>query len=146
MMMQIKIKYKSPNTPRLKFIDGNKSNWIDLCADENVTMKAGQHYLIPLGVAMQLPEGYEANIVPRGSTFKNFKVIQTNHYGVVDNSFCGNDDWWMFSAYALEDTVIEKGSRICQFRINKIQPKFEFIEVEKLENKSRGMFGSTGIK
>jgi dUTP pyrophosphatase len=144
--MQIKIKYKSSDTPRLKFIGGNKSNWIDLYSEERVTMFKGHHYLIPLGVAMQLPEGWEANIVPRGSTFKNFKVIQTNHYGVVDNSFCGDDDWWMFSAYALEDTVIEKGNRICQFRINKIQPEFEFIEVESLGNKNRGMFGSTGIK
>jgi dUTP pyrophosphatase len=108
-------------------------------------MMAGEDRLIPLGVAMELPKGFEAHIVPRSSTYKNFKIIQTNHFGVIDDVYNGDNDWWMFGAYATKDTVIEKGSRICQFRIMEVQPELEFYEVELLGNKDRGGFGSTGI-
>ena len=94
---------------------------------------------------MKLPEGYEAHIVPRSSTFKRFGVIQTNHMGIIDNSYSGDGDQWMFSAYALRDTVIHANDRICQFRIMKNQPPVRFQRVEHLDAENRGGFGSTGI-
>ncbi|QSX07302.1 dUTP diphosphatase [Sedimentibacter sp. zth1] len=130
---------------RLNYIDG-KSDWIDLRSAERVELKAGEFKLVHLGVAMQLPDGYEAHIVPRSSTYKNFGIIQTNHCGIVDNSYCGSEDWWYMPSYALRDTVIEKNDRICQFRIVENQPKIQFIEAEELSNKNRGGLGSTGIK
>lgn len=142
--MQIKIKYLVNDLERIKFTEG--SDWIDLRSADSITMKKGEWKLIPLGIAIQLPPGYEANIVPRSSTFKNFKIIQTNHFGVVDESYSSDKDQWYFSAYALEDTQINKNDRICQFRINKKQPIFDIIEVDTLGNKERGGFGSTGIK
>ena len=108
-------------------------------------MKEGDFRLISLGVSMKLPPGYEAHIVPRSSTFKNFGVTQTNHMGVVDNSFSGTNDIWMFPAKAERDTVIHENDRICQFRIIKKMPHIYFIEVDKLDNEDRGGFGSTGI-
>lgn len=93
---------------------------------------------------MILPSGYEAHIVPRSSTFKNFGIIQTNHCGVVDESYCGDNDQWKFPAYALRDTAIKKNDRICQFRIVEKQPEVCFVEVEHLKEKDRGGFGSTG--
>ncbi len=138
----IKVKYKSDETKRLEKL--SVGNWIDLSADERVTLFKGEYKLIPLGVAMELPKGFEANIVPRSSTFSKFKILQVNSYGVIDESYNGDDDWWGFGALAMEDTVIEKGSRICQFRINRIQPDLEFYDVELLGNKNRGGFGSTG--
>lgn len=144
--MNIKIKYFNDKIPKLKYIDGKKSNWIDLYAADRVEMKAGEFKLIPLGVAMQLPFGYEAHIVPRSCTFKKFWVIQANHMGVIDESYCGDNDQWHFPAIAMRDTVIEFGDRICQFRIDTHQPDFEFNEVEHLGNKDRGGFGSTGTK
>ena len=142
--MNIKIKYFSDITP-LEYIGGfNKSNWIDLRAAEDVDLKAGEFKLIKLGVGMILPEGYEANIVPRSSTFKNYGIIQTNCYGVIDNSYSGDNDEWKFPAYALRDTHINKNDRICQFRINRIQPEVEFEIVEHLNYTDRGGFGSSG--
>ena len=104
-METIKIKYFSDKIERLAYI-GGKSDWIDLRAAEDVSLKAGEFKLIPLGVAMKLPAGYEAHIVPRSSTFKNFGIIQTNHYGVIDETYCGDKDQWFFPAYALRDTEI----------------------------------------
>lgn len=123
-------------------------DWIDLRSAEDVVMKAGDFKLISLGVSMKLPEGYEANIVPRSSTFKNFGVIQTNSFGVVDESYCGDGDIWKFPAYALRDTEIHVGDRLCQFRLNKKcdWKDIEFVEVDFLEGKDRGGFGSTGVK
>lgn len=142
--MNIKIKYFSDIVP-LEYIGGtNKSNWIDLRSAEDVDLKAGEYKLIKLGVGMILPEGYEANIVPRSSTFKNYGIIQTNCYGVIDNSYSGDNDEWKFPAYALRDTHINKNDRICQFRINKIQPEVEFETVEHLNYTDRGGFGSSG--
>ena len=141
--LPVKIKYVSNKISKLEFIDG-KSDWIDLRAAENVSMKAGEFKLISLGVAMQLPDGYEAHIVPRSSTFKNFGVIQTNHMGVIDNSYCGNNDIWKFPAYAIRDTEIKINDRICQFRLVKKQPDIRFEEVKSLDGIDRGGFGSTG--
>ena len=119
-------------------------NWIDLRAAETVGMFAGESRLIPLGVAMELPEGYEAIIAPRSSTYGNYGIIQTNSIGVIDSSYCGDDDQWYFPALAMRNTTIHKGDRICQFRIIKRQPNIEFMEVESLNNDNRGGFGSTG--
>ena len=126
----------------------NKSDWIDLrCASkEDIIMKAGEFKLIPLGVAMELPKGYEAHVVPRSSTFKNFGIIQTNSQGIIDNSYKGDNDFWFFPAYALRDTTIKFNDRICQFRIEKKQPDIKFEEVNILGNNNRGGYGSTGTK
>ena len=140
--MVIKIKY---------FTDGlippekiSKGDWIDLRAGEDVVMKAGEFRVIRLGVGMILPEGYEAHFAPRSSTYKNFGIIQTNSVGIVDNSYCGDEDEWKMAAYALRDTVIHKNDRICQFRIVEKQPELEFVTVEHLKDTDRGGFGSTG--
>ena len=144
--MEIKIKYFTDIEP-LEYIGGEtKSNWIDLRAAENINLKSGEFKLIPLGVGIILPEGYEANIVPRSSTFKKWGIIQTNSFGVIDNSYSGDNDQWFFPAYAIRDTRINKNDRICQFRINKIQPSIEFTVVDKLNNENRGGLGSTGTK
>lgn len=142
--MNIKIKYFDDEIDRITN-HGGKGDWYDLRAAETVRLKAGEFKLIPLGVGMQLPKGYEANIVPRSSTFKNYGIIQTNHFGVIDNSYSGDNDQWMFPAYATRDVVINKNERICQFRVNKVQPEFELIEVEHLGDNDRGGFGSTGV-
>lgn len=142
-MLNIKIKYLSDRIDKLTYID-NKSDWIDLRAAEHVKMKAGEFRLIPLGVAIQLPQGYEAHIVPRSSTFKNFGIIQTNSMGIVDESYCGDDDEWFFPALAIRDTEINVNDRICQFRIVEHQPRIAFTEVEELGNINRGGHGSTG--
>ena len=144
-MKEIKIKYLNDEITRLEYIDG-KSDWIDLRAAEEVELKAGEFKLIHLGVAVQLPEGYEAHIVPRSSTFKKWGIIQTNHCGIVDNSYCGPNDWWRMPVFALRDTKIEVNDRICQFRIQKNQPTLVFNEVEEMEADNRGGFGSTGTK
>lgn len=119
-------------------------DWIDLRSAENVKLKAGEFKLINLGVSMKLPEGYEAHIVPRSSTFKTWGVIQTNHMGVVDNSYCGNNDIWRFPALATRDTEIKENDRICQFRIIKKQPTVIFFETDDMIDADRGGFGSTG--
>ena len=144
-MAKIRIQYLDDTIERLCYIDG-KSDWIDLRAAEEVELKAGEFKLIHLGVAMQLPEGYEAHIVPRSSTFKKWGIIQTNHCGIVDNSYCGPNDWWRMPVFALRDTKIEVNDRICQFRIQKNQPTLVFNEVEEMEANNRGGFGSTGTK
>lgn len=139
--MEIKIKYFT-DIEKIGKIE--KGDWIDLRAAEDVTLKAGEFKLIPLGVAMELPHGYEAHIVPRSSTYKKFGIIQTNHQAVIDESYRGDNDQWLYPAYALRDTEIKKNDRICQFRIMEKQPTLDFIEVETLDNKDRGGFGSTG--
>lgn len=144
-MPNIKIKYFTDKMERLTYIDG-KSDWIDMRAAEDVELKSGDFRLIPLGVAMELPQGYEAHLVPRSSTFKNFGIIQTNHMGVIDETYCGDNDQWFFPAYALRDTQIREGDRICQFRIMQHQPAISFEEVESLGRVDRGGLGSTGRK
>lgn len=143
--MEIKIKYFTDKIDKLCYIN-SKSDWIDLHAAETIELKAGEFKLIPLGVAMQLPEGYEAHIVPRSSTFKHFGIIQTNSFGVIDESYSGDQDEWKMPVYATRDTVIHQNDRICQFRIMKHQPPIVFNSVERLDNKNRGGFGSSGIQ
>lgn len=142
-MEKIKIKYFSEEIEKLDYIEG-KSDWIDLRASEEVVLKQGEFKLIPLGVAMELPKGYEAHIVPRSSTYKNFGVIQANHCGIVDGSYCGDNDMWRMPVIAMRDTVIHVNDRICQFRIMENQPMIQFEQVEHLTGKDRGGFGSTG--
>lgn len=145
--MRIKVKYFTEDIPKLSYIGGEcQSNWVDLYSAEDVEMKKGEFRLIHLGVAMELPEGFEALIAPRSSTFKNFKIIQANSLGIIDGSYCGDNDQWMFPAIALEDTHIHVGDRICQFRIVRNQPSLFFFTVENLNNKDRGGIGSTGTR
>ena len=106
--------------------------------------RSGEYRLIPLGIAVALPEGYEAHVVPRSSTFRNYGILQTNSMGVVDGSYCGDGDQWRWPVYATRDTVIPKNTRICQFRVVENQPPLTFLRVERLENPDRGGFGSTG--
>jgi len=145
MNMNIKIKYHSKEIDKITNIEG-KSDWFDLRSAENVTLKAGEYKLISLGVSMELPEGYEAYIVPRSSTYKNFGIIQTNHLGLIDEIYKGNNDIWKYPALAMRDTEIKINDRICQFRIQKKMPSVTFEEVDDLENEDRGGFGSTGRK
>lgn len=141
-MEQIKIKYHNPDLAKIEKIE--VGDWIDLRAAENIKLSEGEFKLINLGISMKLPEGYEAHVVPRSSTFKTWGVIQTNSMGIIDNSYSGTNDIWRFPAYAIRDTEIKVNDRLCQFRIVKKQPKVEFIEVDKLDDTDRGGFGSTG--
>lgn len=141
--MEIKIKYHNTEMTRIEKI--NQGDWIDLRAAEDAEMKAGEFRIISLGVSMKLPEGCEAHIVPRSSTFKKWGILQVNSMGVIDNSYCGDNDVWGFPALAMRDTAIRKGDRICQFRIQKVMEPVELVEVEHLDAPDRGGFGSTGI-
>ncbi len=141
--MKIKIKYFTDKIDKLEYID-SKSDWIDLRAATDISLSKGEFYLIPLGVAMEIPEGYEAHIVPRSSTFKNYGIIQTNSTGIIDNSYSGDNDQWFMPVYATRDDYIVANSRIAQFRIFENQPMIIFDEVTRLNGKDRGGFGSTG--
>ena len=121
-----------------------QGDWIDLRAAETILIVKGEFKYIPLGVAMQLPEGYEALVAPRSSLYKRRGIIMTNSIGIMDESYCGDGDQWRFPAYATRDTLIPKGERICQFRIVKHQPEIEFEIVDTLGNPDRGGYGSTG--
>lgn len=142
-METIKIKYFSDEIEKLTYIEG-KSDWIDLRAAQEIELKAGEFRLIPLGIAMELPKGYEAHVIPRSSTFKNFGILQANSMGLIDESYCGDNDQWFFPALAMRDTVIHVNDRICQFRIMEHQPQLCFEETKELTGKDRGGFGSTG--
>ena len=137
----ITVQYLNDNVKRLSI--EKKGDWIDLYAAETVELKQGEHKLIHLGVAMKLPEGYEAHLVPRSSTFKKWGIIQANHVGIIDNSYSGPEDWWKMSVIAMRNTVINKDDKICQFRIVERQPRIHFVE-GKMTDPSRGGFGSTG--
>ena len=122
------------------------SDWIDLRAAETIELKKGDFKIISLGVSMKLPEGYEAHVVPRSSTFKKWGIIQTNSMGIIDNSYCGDNDIWGLPVYATRDTKILRGDRVCQFRIVKKMPHLNIEEVEHLADNNRGGFGSTGTR
>lgn len=141
-MINIKIKYHNQTIPKIEKI--SEGDWIDLRAAQGYHLKKGDFRLIDLGVSMELPEGYEANIVPRSSTFKRYGILQTNSMGVIDSSYCGENDVWMMPIYATRDADIYAGDRICQFRVVQNQPQIAFEEVERLGNEDRGGFGSTG--
>lgn len=139
-MENINIKYiNSPHLEQVQY-----GNWIDLYLAEDITFKAGSFHLCPLGVAMKLPEGYEALVVPRSSTFKRYGLLQTNGMAVIDNTYCGDDDEWLWPALATKDITIPKGTRLCQFRIIQSQPEICFTEVDNLSSISRGGFGTSG--
>ena len=140
----VEIKYHSDQVERLKYIGGLKSDWVDLRAAEDVVMKEGEFALISLGISVKLPKGYEMIIVPRNSTFKNFGILQTNSMGVIDETYCGDNDIIRFPALAVRDTEIHVNDRICQFRIQKHQPPLQFEEKDHLSDQDRGGFGSTG--
>lgn len=140
--LEIKIKYLEA---RLDEIAATKiGDWIDLRSANTVHLYKGEKTLLHLGVAMKLPDGYEAILAPRSSTFKNYGLIQTNGIGVIDNTYCGDHDEWMLSVISTRDTIIHKNDRICQFRIQKKQPTIKFVVVDKLGGEDRGGFGSTG--
>ena len=141
-MEQNKIKYHNPDLVKIEKIA--VGDWIDLRAAEDVTLKAGEKAIISLGVSMKLPDGYEAHILPRSSTFKKWGIIQTNHMGVIDNSYSGNNDIWGMPVLAMRDTVINENDRICQFRIIERMGHIKMTEVDHLEGEDRGGFGSTG--
>lgn len=141
--LKIKIKYFDKEINKIGKID--KGDWIDLRSAETVSLSKGEFKLISLGVGMKLPYGYEAHVVPRSSTYKNFKIIQTNHMGIIDNSYSGENDVWMMPVIAMEDTTIHKNDRICQFRIVEKMPKIALEEVNHLDEISRGGIGSTGL-
>jgi dUTP pyrophosphatase len=143
-METLLVRYLADGLPELRYVNGTASDWVDLYAAETVTLAAGEFRLIPLGVAIALPDGYEAHIVPRSSTFRNYGVLQANSMGVVDNAYRGDADEWKFPAYATRDATIEKGARICQFRIVRNQPALRFRTAEHLPGGNRGGFGSTG--
>ncbi|SFA70562.1 dUTP pyrophosphatase [Acetitomaculum ruminis DSM 5522] len=143
-METIKIKYFSDEIEKLRYIE-NKSDWIDLRCAKDMTVKKGEFVLIPLGVAMELPKGYEALVVPRSSTFKNFGFLQVNSMGVIDETYCGDDDQWFLPVFATRDTQVKVNDRICQFRIVKHQPTIEFKETNELTGQNRGGFGTTGV-
>ena len=156
--MKIKIKYFTDKIDKLDYID-EKSDWIDLRAAKDISLSKGGFYLIPLGVAMEIPEGFKANLYPRSSTYKKWKIIFANSVGNIDSSYSGNDDEWKASVIALGNTTIEVGDKIAQFEIvpsskatfwQKLKwlfsSKIEFVEVECLEHHNRGGFGTSGSR
>ena len=136
--MEVKIKYL--DDVRIE----QHGNWIDLRSAEDVALEKGDYHLIPLGVAMEIPKGYEAHVVPRSSTFSKYGVIQTNGMGIIDNEYNGDSDQWYMPVYATRATVIGKGDRVCQFRLVKSMGEIEFVRVDNLGNQDRGGLGSTG--
>ena len=140
--MDIKIRYLETGLVEVKVTE--IGDWIDLRSAESVCLYKGEKALLRLGVAMKLPDGYEAIIAPRSSTFKNYGIIQTNGIGIIDSTYCGNNDEWMMPVLATRETMIHKNDRICQFRIQKKQPTIKFVVVDKLGDEDRGGFGSTG--
>ena len=140
--LTIKIHYL-PGAPHLEQVGWG--SWIDLYTYEDNTLKAGERKYISMGIAMQLPKGYEAILAPRSSTFKRYGLLQTNGIGVIDATYNGDDDIWCMPVVATKDIYIPKGTRICQFRIQEEQPKILFKEVTSLGNVTRGGFGSSGV-
>jgi dUTP pyrophosphatase len=163
-----------------RFESIDKGDWIDLKSAETVQFTAPQANTlkkmtidgkvigyrdvdfvwstIRLGIAMELPKGYEAVILPRSSTFKRWGLICVNSQGVIDNSYNGDSDEWKFPVVALGSSVVGKGDRVCQFRIQLSQKatiwqkikwlftsKIKFEWVDSLGNQDRGGFGSTGV-
>lgn len=142
-MEQILINYHNGASPALE--KTNMGDWIDLYCAEETVLHAGESTYISQGVSMILPEGYEAIVAPRSSTFKRYGILQSNSLGIIDSSYCGDDDIWKMPVYATRNITIPRGARICQFRIQKKQPEIEFISVQSLGTQNRGGFGSTGV-
>lgn len=140
-------------TVLIKFAEGSammpristNGDWVDLYTSLEVTVKKGHYIEIPLGIAMKLPKGYEAIVAPRSSTFRRYGLLLANSIGIIDESYNGNTDYWVFPAYATEDVTIPCRTRICQFRIIKHQPKIKFTITKSLSKINRGGLGSTGL-
>lgn len=142
--MKIEIKYFDKEITPVDKIE--KGDMIDLRAAEDIVLRKGDYYQIPLGIGMKLPKGYEAHVYPRSSTYKNYHVIQANGVSIIDNSYSGDNDQWFYPVIAMEDTHIPKDSRICQFRVFRNAEPIDFNTVTKLDDNDRGGFGSTGAK
>lgn len=141
--IKLDVMYHNPDLIPINLLE--KGDWIDLRAAKEYKLFSGEFYLIDLGISMKLPEGYEAHIVPRSSTFKKWGIIQTNGIGIIDNSYCGENDIWMMPVLATKGADIHVNDRICQFRIVKKMPNnIEINTVEHLNTQNRGGFGSTG--
>ena len=140
--MDIKIRYLNSGIEEIKVTE--IGDWVDLRSAYTIFLYKGEKTLLRLGVAMKLPDGYEAILAPRSSTFKKYGIIQTNGIGVIDSTYCGDHDEWMMPVVATRETIIHKNDRICQFRIQKKQPTIKFVKVDKLGGNDRGGFGSTG--
>ena len=140
--LEVLVKYHDKDLGKIEKIP--VGDWIDLRSAERVDMDPNEFRIISLGVSMKLPEGYEAHVLPRSSTFKKWGILMTNSMGVIDESYCGERDIWGFPALAMRQTTIYKGDRICQFRIVKKMSEVTFTEVDHMGDKNRGGFGSTG--
>ena len=141
-ILDIKIRYLNSGIEEIKVAE--IGDWVDLRSADTIFLYKGEKTLLRLGVAMKLPDGYEAILAPRSSTFKRYGLIQTNGIGVIDSTYCGDHDEWMMPVVATRETIIHKNDRICQFRIQKKQPAIKFVKVDKLGGNDRGGFGSTG--
>ena len=155
-MLKIKIKtFKDQILPEII----SKGDWIDLRAAEDYNLKPGEYRLLNLGVAMELPKGFEAIVVPRSSTFRNYGILCANSFGVIDYSYNGDMDEWKFPAFSPKGSMILAGDRICQFRIQLSQKAtvwqkikwflsngIKIEKVERLNTINRGGVGSTGKK
>lgn len=145
--MDIKIKYFGENPIKIKDIE--QGDWIDLPLQQNLNIIGEPFKLVPLGIAMELPKGYEAHVVPRSSTFKHWGLIQTNGMGVIDESYNGPDDQWFWPCFILSNKTqhnfVPRGTRLCQFRIIKKQPKIVLKEDDLAGNDNRDGHGSTGL-
>lgn len=148
--LEMKIRYFEGATKLEKI---QKGNWIDVYANKDVFVPEGDRAMIPLGFALELPKGWEGHLAPRSSTFKTWGLIQTNHVGVVDDTYVGNDDQWHMPVFCLQGkdikggiykgTWVKKGDKLGQFRVMEVMPEIEFVEVEELTNENRGGFGTT---
>ena len=136
----MKIKINTHGNP----LPQSYGDWTDLATSEEVCLGRGEYKNIPLGVSMELPAGYYAEVLPRSSTFKNWGILMVNSMGIIDNDYCGDDDIWNFAALATHYVKIPKGTRIAQFRIVKKGEPLEFAPVESLGNANRGGFGTSG--
>ena len=146
--MDVKVKYTHEDSYRLKAI--KKGDWIDLAIDEDISVAAFSVIKVSLGLAMKLPDGVEAHVLPRSSTFIKTGLLLTNSMGVIDNSYSGNDDEWSAVFYATRQAFVERGTRLLQFRLVDTQStvfgQISFEEVTQLDSVNRGGFGSTGSK
>jgi dUTP pyrophosphatase len=138
---RIKVKYKE-NSPELTQTD--KGGCIDLYNYNDLTLKRGEFGFIDFGIAIELPQGYDAIILPRSSTFKKYGLLLTNSAGYIDNSYNGDNDYWLGCVYATRDIQIPAGTRCFQFRLVKTQPSLQIVSVDSLGNEDRSGFGSSG--
>lgn len=142
--MDVRIKLHTDNEA-CKPYKAKGGDWYDLAARRDVILTKGHYHLVPLGVSIELPTGYEALVIPRSSTFKRSGALQANSVGLIDEAYRGDNDEWCLPVYATRDAVINKGERVCQFRIIKHQPELTFECVDELGNADRDGFGSTGV-